>query len=113
MSLYTLATGSLLADPIRRSGAKGDFGTATLRCHAEGGEYLLVNAIAFGEVADELLGHRMGDAVAISGRTTLRSWSGKDGETKCGLSLVCVQIASAAAARRAHAARRREARDAA
>ena len=112
MTLHCLATGSLIGDPVRRAGGKGEFATATLRTATDDGA-ILVSVIAFGDQAEQLLAHRQGGAVAISGRATLRSWTGKDGETKCGLSLVAEQIASAAAARRAGAERRRGNKDAA
>ncbi len=103
MSLHILAAGSLIADPVRRSGAKGDFATATLRTATDDGA-ILVSVIAFA-AAEQLLAHQQGDAIAVAGRSTLRSWT-KDGETKFGLSVVAEQITSAAAARRADAARR-------
>jgi single-stranded DNA-binding protein len=109
MSLYTLATGSLIADPARRTGAKGDFATGTLRVATDDGS-ILVSVIAFGEYAEQLLAHRQGSPVAIAGRATLRSWTGKDGAEKHGLSIVAEQIASASAARRADAERRRDRR---
>ncbi len=112
MSIHALVTGSLIADPTRRSGAQGDFATATIRVATDDGA-ILVSVIAFGDQVEQILAHRQGGAVAIAGRATLRSWVGKDGETKCGLALVAEQIASASAARRADAERRRGNRDAA
>lgn len=112
MSLHILASGSLIADPACRTGAKGEFATATIRTATDDGA-ILVSVIAFGDEAAQLLAHRQGSAVAIAGRATLRSWTGKDGETKCGLSLVAEQIASASASRRADAERRRGTRAAA
>lgn len=80
MSLHILATGSLISDPTRRTGAKGAFATGTVRVTTDDGS-ILVNVIAFGEHAEPLLAHQQGSAVAIAGRATLRSWTGKDGET--------------------------------
>ena len=51
MSLYMLATGSLTADPIRRTGAKGDFATGTLRVATED-DAILVSVIAFGATGE-------------------------------------------------------------
>ena len=110
MSFFALVAGNLVADPLRRTGQRGDFATGSVRAHTEGGEYMLVSAIAFGDAAEQLLAHRQGDALALSGRASLRSWTGKDGAEKHGLSLVAEQIASAASARRADAERRRTAR---
>lgn len=112
MSLHALAAGSLIADPARRSGAKGDFATAILRASTEDGA-ILVSIIAFGAQAAQLLDHHQGDALAISGRTKLTQWTGRDGAEHHGLSMVIETIASAAGARRADVARRRERRDAA
>ena len=113
MSLYILATGSLIADPQRRTGASGkDFATATLRV-ATDDDAILVSLIAFGEQAESLLAHRVGTTIAVSGRAKLTSWTGKDGAEHHGLSIVAEQIASASAARRADADRRRERRNAA
>ena len=113
MSLHALVTGSLIADPIRRTGTKGEFATATLRVATDDGS-ILINVIAFGDdAADRLLAHQQGQMLAIAGRATLRSWTGKDGAEKHGLSIVAEQFASAASARRADAERRRGSRDAA
>ena len=109
MSLYTLATGNLIADPVRRTGAKGDFATATLRV-ATDDDAILVSVIAFGDTAETLLEHRHGSTLAVSGRAKLSSWTGKDGAQHSGMSVVAEQIASASAARRADAKRRQEKR---
>ncbi len=105
MSLHVLAAGALIADPVRRAGAKGDFSTATLRVATEDGA-MLCSLIAFAAAAAELLQHRQGDALAVAGRARLTSWTGRDGAEHRGLSLVADQVASAASARRAAAARR-------
>jgi single-stranded DNA-binding protein len=108
MSLYILATGSLIADPQRRTSASGkDFATATVKASTDDGS-VLVSLIVFGTLAEELLRHHQGSALAVSGPARLTSWIGKDGAEKHGLSLLAEQIASAAAARRAEAERRRE-----
>jgi single-stranded DNA-binding protein len=112
MSLYTLATGTLIADPVRRSGANGDFATATIRAATEDGT-ILVSAIAFSALAEQLLSHHQGDAVAVAGRAKLREWTGQDGAQHHGLSVTVEQLTSAAAARRADAERRRGTRAAA
>jgi single-stranded DNA-binding protein len=109
MSLFVLATGTLVSDPIRRSGAKGDFATASLRVATDEGA-ILVSVIAFSDLASQLLTYQQGSAVAISGRARLSEWVGRDGTEHHGLSLVADQIAGAAAARRADAERRRTAR---
>jgi single-stranded DNA-binding protein len=93
VSLHVLAGGTLIANPQRREGAKGPFTTATIR--ADGEEAVLVSAIAFGDAAERLLTLSKGDALAVSGRTRLTNWTGRDGIEKHGISLVVEQIAAA------------------
>ncbi len=103
MSMHLLATGALVSDPARRTGASGaEFATATLRVSTDGGA-ILVSLIAFRDRAAALLELKQGDAVAASGRASLRSWTGKDGVEKHGMSIAVDKIASAAAARQADA----------
>jgi single-stranded DNA-binding protein len=89
-----LASGALVADPQRREGQKGPFAIATIRA-ADGDEPALVSGIAFGENAERLLGFVKGDALAVSGRARLTSWTGRDGAKKHGVSIVADQIAAA------------------
>lgn len=103
MSLRTLATGTLIADPACRAGAKGPFTTATIRVEAEAGEAILVSLIGFGGQAEQLLAHSKGDALAVGGRAKLTSWTGRDGEQKHGLSVVVESIATARPAPRQRA----------
>ena len=111
MSLHVLATGSLTADPQRRTSKSGnDFATGNIRVATGEGETVFVSLFAFNAQADDLLKHRQGSAIAVPGRAALKSWAGKDGTAKTGLSVVVEQIASASNARRADADRRREAR---
>jgi single-stranded DNA-binding protein len=113
MSLHLLATGPLTADPQRRTSQAGKtFSTANLRVSTEDG-VTFVSIVAFGDTAEALLAHHQGGTIAVSGRAKLTTWTGRDGTEKNGLSVVVEQIASASAARRADANRRREARDAA
>jgi single-stranded DNA-binding protein len=106
MSLHILATGRLIADPVRRTGAKGDFTTALLRVATDDGA-ILASVIAFGAAAESLLAHRAGATLAVAGRAELTSWTGRDGAENHGLSMVAEQIASASGARRADVERRR------
>lgn len=109
MSLHALAVGTLIADPARRTGARGVFATATLRVATEDGA-IVVSLIAFSDAAAALLDLCQGSTVAVSGRARLSAWTGRDGQEKHGLALVAEQIASASAARRADAGRRRQGR---
>jgi len=69
--MYVLATGTLIADPVRRSGAKGDFATGTVRVATDDGP-ILISLIGFGAVAEQLLRHSIGNAVAVSGCQSAR-----------------------------------------
>ena len=109
MSLYILATGSLAADPVRRTGAKGDYATGLLRTATDDGS-VLISLIAFNDAAEALLEHRHGSTLSVSGRARLSSWTGRDGAECHGLAVVAEQITSAAAARRADTKRRQEKR---
>jgi single-stranded DNA-binding protein len=101
-----MAVGSLIADPVERTGAKGSFATGTLRTSTDDGA-ILISLVAFGTTAETLLSHKQAATLAVAGRARLSSWTGKDGAEHHGLSVVVDQIASASAARRADAERRR------
>ena len=87
--LSVLASGNLVRDPQRRKSAAGkDFVTALMRVPAEESESILASLIAFSKPAVEaLLKLKQGDALAVSGRGSLRSWD-SNGETKHGVSVV-------------------------
>src|SRR5262245_22473168 len=88
MSLIILATGTLTADPVRRtSGAGKDFATAIMRVPVNGDEAILVSCIAFGATAQVLLAHAKGDSIAVTGRAKLTEWTAKDGAIRHGLSV--------------------------
>jgi single-stranded DNA-binding protein len=93
VSLYALATGVLLGDPQRRDGTKGPFATATLRLN--GDEPEVVSIIGFGAASERLLELAKGDALSISGRARLTSWTGRDGIERRGLSVIAEQVAVA------------------
>jgi single-stranded DNA-binding protein len=108
MSLHILVSGSLVADPVRRTSAAGKtFATGSLRV-ATDDDSILVSLIGFSDAAESLLAHSVGASIAVSGRAKMTTWTGRDGSEKHGLSVVIEQIASASSARRADADRRRE-----
>ena len=58
MNLHILAVGTLIADPVRRTGQSGkDFATGNIRVQAED-DSVLISVIAFGDAAQQLLEHR-------------------------------------------------------
>lgn len=87
MSITALVAGKLVADPERRTGASGKpFCLARLVAHnGEADEF--VSLIAFGSVAEQLAAMGKGDAIAVTGRAKLDKWTGRDGESRTGLSL--------------------------
>ena len=95
MSLFALAAGTLVADPHRREGAKGRFATATLKVAADSADAILGSVIAFGDEAERLPSHAKVNAVAVSGRARLTSWTGRDGTERHGVSVAAEQITSA------------------
>jgi single-stranded DNA-binding protein len=88
MSLFLLATGTLIADPQRRISHSGRaFVTATLRTPTEE-EAALVSLICFDpDACAGLLNLKRGDSCGITGRAKLTTWT-KDGEQRHGLSVV-------------------------
>ena len=90
-----LATGTLAADPQRRQAANGNpFATALLRVPTDD-DSVLVSVICFDVGAcDRLLRLGKGDSVSITGRAKLTAWTGRDGETRHGLSVVAEQVMS-------------------
>jgi single-stranded DNA-binding protein len=95
MSLYLLATGTLLSDPARRQGERAEFTTAKLRVQTDRDESIIVSAIAFGDAANQLAQACKGDALSVSGRARPTKWTAKDGAERHGISIVCEQIAAA------------------
>ena len=91
-----LVTGTLAADPQRRQAANGNpFATALLRVPT-GEESALVSVIVFDpQACEDLLRLKKGDSVSITGRAKLTAWTGRDGETRHGLSVVAEQVMSA------------------
>jgi single-strand DNA-binding protein len=64
--------------------------------------------VAFGTIGEALAKHAKGDMVAISGRLSKSSWTGKDGAERSGFSVCVDSIASARTVRPGKAKGRRE-----
>jgi len=92
--IWAMASGVLARDPERRHGANGDFAIATVRVGA-GDNVQWISAIAFGDAATRLLSLRAGDGVSVAGRGEVKTWQGRDGEARSGLSVVANEIAAA------------------
>lgn len=95
MTVHVHVSGTLAADPVQRIGQSGKrFTTASIRSGG-GDEAIFVNLIAFREVAERLAELRRGDAVSVSGRGELRSWTAKDGSERTSLAIAANEIAAA------------------
>lgn len=97
--LSVLASGTLIADPRRRTSATGnEYCTAALRVACEDSEAIIASLICFDEHAvTALLALSKGDACAVAGRAKLSSWE-KDGQQRHGLSVTVDRVMSAYAA---------------
>ena len=105
--IYVMAVGPLVADPQARQGTKGPFATAAIR--TSGDDAIIVSAIAFNEYGERLLEFVKGDAIAVSGKAKLNTWTGRDGVEKHGVSILVEQSASAKPKPRAAKLRRKDA----
>ena len=73
MSVHVLATGRLIAEPMRRATKNGDpmalatlAATVPLPRDAEGDPSMLVGVVCFGAAAESLLAHAKGETIAVS-----------------------------------------------
>jgi single-stranded DNA-binding protein len=60
--------------------------------------------IAFGHVAEQLAALAKGDTLALTGRTKVTTWTGRDGEHRAGLSVTADALLTAYHVRRKRAA---------
>jgi len=94
VTFRTLASGKVVADPQRRTAANGnDCSTALLRVDDEG-EPTIISLIAFGDLADAVLGCGRGDSLSVSGRAKLTAWVDRTGVEKHGLGVSIEQFAA-------------------
>jgi single-stranded DNA-binding protein len=112
MSVHVLATGRLIAEPVRRETKNGDpMAFATLAAavplprDAEGDPSMLIGVICFGAAADGLLSHDKGDTIAVSGQLQRSRWTSEDGAQHERLGILADTVTSARTARRAASAR--------
>lgn len=102
MSARIACYGRLGDAPRQLAAASGKlFATASLAVEVEewGGADrpapLWIAVVAFGRLAEELLGHGKGDPVAVIGRLQRRRWTGPDGAERERLQVVCDALVSA------------------
>jgi single-stranded DNA-binding protein len=89
-----LVSRARLADPETRVGASGKEYT-TARIRSGGDDAVLVSVIGFRDEAEALARFAKGDAVSVSGTTTITSWLGRDGVERRGLKIVAEQVIGA------------------
>ena len=92
--LSVLIEGTLTADPVARTGAKGNaFTTAQMRTAGEDGETVWCSVIAFSASAAESLATlTSGDAVAIAGAAALHHWQKQGGKHGVGLRVTAAKV---------------------
>ncbi len=93
-----LIAGRVFGDPEQRSGkAESVFVVAKVRAQAGDGETYLVNVIAFdGQVCEELLALRDGDALSLAGSLTPKIWTDKQGNNRPVMDLIAHKIITVA-----------------
>lgn len=104
MSITSLITGRLIADPERRTGASGKAFTTARIAAGTDDESVLCSVIAFGTAAEQLAALAKGDTVAVTGRTKPKAWTDREGALKAGLDVVADQVLTAYHLRRKRAA---------
>lgn len=102
MSITAMAVGRLVVDPELRHASNGN--PYILAKIAD--DDSLVNVIAFGDLAEQMLSLRQGDRAAICGRASVRTWTGKDGRFKAGINLLADSLLSPVSSFRQSAAHR-------
>ena len=78
--IRVLLTGTLLGDPVQRTGQSGKpFTTGKLRTDDGNGNAVWASFIAFGDDGERIANMKDGAALALSGRGALKVFEGKHG----------------------------------
>ncbi|EIB6554857.1 single-stranded DNA-binding protein [Salmonella enterica] len=95
MTAQIAAYGRLVADPQTKTTSKGtNMAMArmavSLPCSAaqDGQATLWLGVLAFGKQADALAKHTKGDVVSIGGTMQVNQWTGQDGSTQSGYTVI-------------------------
>ncbi|HIB1508568.1 TPA: single-stranded DNA-binding protein [Salmonella enterica subsp. enterica serovar Muenchen] len=106
MTAQIAAYGRLVADPQTKTTSKGtNMAMArmavSLPCSAaqDGQATLWLGVLAFGKQADALAKHTKGDVVSIGGTMQINQWTGQDGGTQSGYTVIADSVVSARTAR--------------
>ncbi|EAA8667142.1 single-stranded DNA-binding protein [Salmonella enterica] len=106
MTAQIAAYGRLVADPQTKTTSKGTNMTmarmaVSLPCSAaqDGQATLWLGVLAFGRQADALAKHQKGDLVSVAGTMQINQWTGQDGGTQSGYTVIADSVISARTAR--------------
>lgn len=106
MTAQIAAYGRLVADPQTKTTSKGTNMTmarmaVSLPCSAaqDGQATLWLGVLAFGKQADALAKHTKGDLVSVAGTMQINQWTGQDGGTQSGYTVIADSVVSARTAR--------------
>ncbi|ECT1023429.1 single-stranded DNA-binding protein [Salmonella enterica] len=106
MAAQIAVYGRMVADPQMKTTKKGTNMTAgrlavSLPCSTaqDGQATLWLGVIAFGKQADALAKHQKGDLVSIGGTMQVNQWTGEDGSTQSGYTVVADSVISSRTAR--------------
>ncbi|ECC5187151.1 single-stranded DNA-binding protein [Salmonella enterica] len=106
MTAQIAAYGRLVADPQTKTTSKGtNMAMArmavSLPCSAaqDGQATLWLGVLAFGKQADALAKHTKGDVVSIGGTMQINQWTGQDGSTQSGYTVIADSMISARTSR--------------
>lgn len=93
MSIYALATGTVSQAPTRRTTSKGSpWVTLSIRVPSGEGSSFVNVAVFDAGLVEEALALREGGAVTVQGKLELRTWQGRDGTERAGLSITANQM---------------------
>ncbi|ECG8815244.1 single-stranded DNA-binding protein, partial [Salmonella enterica] len=106
MTAQIAAYGRLVADPQTKTTSKGTSMTmarmaVSLPCRtAENGEAVMwLGVTAFGKQADALAKHQKGDVVSVGGAMQGNQWTGQDGSTQNGYTVIADSVISSRTSR--------------
>lgn len=91
--ILALCTGTVSQAPTRRSTAKGNtFATFSVKGQAGDGNGFVSVAVFDQDVVPTALALAEGDAVSVTGRLDLRTWQGRDGQERTGISITATKL---------------------
>ncbi|ECG8815243.1 single-stranded DNA-binding protein, partial [Salmonella enterica] len=106
MTAQIAAYGRLVADPQTKTTSKGTSMTmarmaVSLPCSAaqDGQATLWLGVLAFGRQADALAKHQKGDVVSVGGAMQGNQWTGQDGSTQNGYTVIADSVISSRTSR--------------